>query len=223
MKFFRLGYFEWGKIKPEVWIEKWAELFLTDKERREDDQVYESLIQKKGQLSAEDFEQIGRWKEGCLIKEPGKEHGRWNPRTPVAYGVWMEARGTLPPLLVHGNFDDNFAKKFLEDWSKRTHAMLGKGGKVRNVRFGLARASTLLHFISGGRFPIYDSLVWYALHRMGTPLPWEMTVNVDAYLKTFYPLFYSIASRCGLSNSPEDLRRLDNALRCYGRRERRTC
>ena len=80
MKFFRLGYFEWGKVKPEVWIEKWAELFLMDKERQEDDQVYESLIQKKGQLSAEGFEQIGRWKEGCLVKEPGKEHGRWNPK-----------------------------------------------------------------------------------------------------------------------------------------------
>jgi len=57
MKFFREGYFEWGKTEPPVWLQKWAELFLSSEERREDDRVYESLV-RKGKLSGEDFEQI---------------------------------------------------------------------------------------------------------------------------------------------------------------------
>lgn len=221
MKFFREGYFEWGKAEPPVWLQKWAELFLSSEERREDDRVYESLV-RRGQLSGEDFEQIGRWKEGCIPKI-GTEHGRWKPLTSAAFDVWMQAKESPPEVPESDKITEDFAHKFLSDWQERKFFKPVKGGKIQDTRFGLSRATTLLHFISGGRFPIYDSFVWYALRRMGTPLPWQMTVNVDAYLKTFYPLFYSIASRCGLSSSPEDLRRLDNALRCYGRRERRTC
>jgi len=218
-KFFKVGYYEWDNAQPPVWLQKWSELFLSSDERREDDRVYESLIQKKGKLSGEDFEQIGRWKEGCLLKGDGKEHGRWKPKTPAAYDVWMEAKRNPPLLPPDGNLDDKFAENFLKEWSEKRFAMPSKGGKVRNVRFGLSRASTLLHFLSGGRFPIYDSLVWYALRRMTLRLPWEMTI--DPYLKQFCHHFYSIASSCGLDkNRTDELRKLDNALRCYGKRER---
>jgi hypothetical protein len=89
-----------------------------------------------------------------------------------------------------------------------------KGGEVKGKRFGLSYATALLHFISVGRFPIYDDGVWYGLKRLGLQLPSNMTV--DAYLKKLCPMFFSLAAQCGLQ-SIDDLRRLDNALRCYGR------
>jgi hypothetical protein len=89
-----------------------------------------------------------------------------------------------------------------------------RGGKEKGKRFGLSFATALLHFISVGRFPIYDDLARKALCRLGSQLPSNMTV--DAYLEKFCPLFSSIATECGLTQSIEDLRKLDNALRCYG-------
>jgi hypothetical protein len=181
-----------------------------DGERQADDLVYKSLIEKGGQLSGADFEQIGRWKEGCLVKAGCKENGRWKPQTTAAYDVWMEARRNPPKRPANGKMDDAFAEKFLKEWSEKTYDVPKKGP----TRFGVPRASTLLHFLSAGQFPIYDSLIWYALRRLGTPLPSEVTV--DVYLKKFCPLSASIAVACGLCQITDDLRKLDNALRCSG-------
>jgi len=218
MKFFREGYFEWGKVEPRVWLQKWAELFLSSGERQGDNQVYESLV-RKTQLSGEDFEQIGRWKEGC-IPRIGTEHGRWKRLTSAAFDVWMQAKES-PPQVPADKFSKDSARKFLLDWQERKFRKPVKGGRVQDTRFGLSRATALLHFMSAGRFPIYDSFEWYAFRRMGTPLPWEVTV--DVYLEKFCPLLCSVASRCCLTHSIEELRKLDNALRCYGRRERKGC
>jgi hypothetical protein len=211
---FKFRYPEWVEIEPSEWVQKWAAVFLLDKERKEDDCVYKSLMEKNGVLSGNDFEQIGRWKVGCLLKKDGKEHGMWKPKTSAAYDVWMQARRNPPERPTNDGTDKVFARQFLITWSEKTFEMKVKGGKEKGKRFGLSFATALLHFISVGRFPIYDDLVREALRRLGSQLPSNMTV--DAYLEKFCPLFSSIAPECGLSQGIDDLRKLDNALRCFG-------
>jgi len=216
MTSFRFRYPEWVDIEPSVWLQKWNGLFLLDEEHQEDDAVYKSLMEKRGNLSGSDFERIGQWKEGCLPKPDGKENKKWQPKTSAAYDVWMQAKATPPENPGEDKIDDDWARTFLQTWSDKTFAKPAIGGIVQDTRFGLARASTLLHFISGGRFPIYDSWVWYGAKQLGRRLPYEM--SVDAYLTKFCPMFTALASECGLSQNSDDLRKLDNALRCYGRK-----
>jgi len=53
--------------------------------------------------------------------------------------------------------DGSDVADFLDNWSGRTYTdVFEKKGPVEK-HFGLARATTLLHFVSGGRFPICDS------------------------------------------------------------------
>lgn len=217
MSSFKFRYPEWVDIEPSAWVSKWNALFLLDKEHEADDAVYKSLMEKRGKLSGADFEQIGQWKEGCLPKTDGKVNGKWQPNTSAAYDVWMQAEENPPERPAEDKIDEEWAREFLEDWSERKFAKPATGGIVQDTRFGLPRASTLLHFVSGGRFPIYDSWVWYGAKQLGRRLPYEMTV--DAYLNKFCPLSTALASECGLSQNTDDLRKLDNALRCYGRKQ----
>jgi hypothetical protein len=99
----------------------------------------------------------------------------------------------------------------LEYWKEKTFVAGKKGELVLRYRFGLSRATTLLHFVSGGRYPILDSRVATALSRLGSPI--EETI--DGYLNCFCPLFSEIAAVCGVSGM-EGLRKLDNALFSYG-------
>jgi hypothetical protein len=64
MSSFSFRYPKWVEIEASAWVNKWADVFLSNEERRTDDGVYMSLIEKKGQFSGEDFERIGQWKEG---------------------------------------------------------------------------------------------------------------------------------------------------------------
>ena len=77
--------------------------------------------------------------------------------------------------------------------------------KAVEKRFGLSRATTLLYFLSGGRFPIFDSRVRRAIRLLhGTGIP----NTVQAYVTSYVPLFMSIAAACRTT----DLRGLDRAL-----------
>jgi hypothetical protein len=99
---------------------------------------------------------------------------------------------------------------FLNDWSDRTYTDKYTQGPVKK-RFGLSRATTLLHFISGGSFPIFDSRVRRAMTRMlNTAVP----NTVGWYLDSYCPLFLEVASLSGT----EDLRLVDMALFSYGGR-----
>ncbi len=94
---------------------------------------------------------------------------------------------------------------FLDDWSDREYTDPVK------KRFGLARTTTLLHFISGGRFPIFDSRVRRAMARL---LNSRVPNTVSWYLDSYCPLFSEIAALCGT----KDLRMVDKALFAYGDR-----
>lgn len=196
----------WETHEPSRWLKFWAGLYESTEAREEDNRVYKTLIDKKGHLSAEDFETVGRWKEGCLAEN----HGSWKPNTPAAYEIWMQAKSecpTCPP--------DDSISTFLSDWSERKFiaGVNKEDGQALEKRFGLSRSTTLLHFISGGQFPIFDSRVGAAIKRLGVSPPAEPTV--DWYLGTFCPLFKEIASLCGVSDT-KGFRLLDNALFCFG-------
>lgn len=202
---FTFRYPEWREVDPSVWLDWWVDRYnrWADRSKNRDNLAYFELIAKQGKLSGEDFEQIGRWKEQCW--EPNL--GRWKSGTPTAYDVWMQAKAESPTCPQK---EDIVA--FLKDWSERRFLAGQKGeGQPLTQAFGLSRATTLLHFISGGLYPILDSTVVAALTRLGSPV--EETIC--GYSNSFCVLFSELASICGLSGT-EGLRKLDNALMMYG-------
>jgi hypothetical protein len=103
---------------------------------------------------------------------------------------------------------------FLEDWPNRAYTDTYKKGQ-KQKHFGLSRSTTLLHFLSGGRYPIFDSRVKTAIARL-LDRP-KLPGTVSSYLGSYLPLFKELAERCETS----DFRMLDKALfsylRCVGR------
>jgi hypothetical protein len=172
-----------------------------------DERVYQRLMlaAKKGPLKPEDFELIGRWKDAAWTD------GRWKPHVAsVAFNTW-QAIANNPPVCP----DEEGVAKFLGDWTD-TKCAYTYGDGTAKKRFGLPRATTLLHFISAGRYPILDSRVRTALEGFkshpGILVP-STSVGEDgrSYMDTFYPLFWRIAEACGT----DDARRLDQALMRY--------
>ncbi len=182
-------------IAPGEWLRLWAALYT-----EYDDVEHDELIAKHKSFSAVDFERIGRWKDDA------KTEGKWKPNVAsVAYLIWMQAASELPVCPDNGRVAD-----FLDDWSERKYTDKFKTKAVKK-RFGLSRASTLLHFISGGRVPIFDSRVRRAMTRL---LNSRVPNTIRWYLDSYCPLFLEIAALCG----KEDLRMVDKALFSYGGR-----
>ena len=121
----------------------------------------------------------------------------------VAYIIWLQAEAEQPACPTNDQ-----AVTFLDNWSSRTYEDLFSAKRVTK-RFGLSRATTLLHFLSGGRFPIYDSNVIEAMRRLYGVSP---SYTANYYWNTFYPQFQELAALC----KTDDLRRLDKALFSYG-------
>ena len=196
---------EWLRIEPHTWVRRWAALCLLMKKDRIDvNRVHKELIDKAGRLSGNHLELVGRWKESCLAES----NDRWKSKTPVAYDTWMLAKTELPKCPAKER-----VAEFLEVWSAKKFAagVDKKKGHVLQKRFGLSRSTTLLHFISGGDYPILDSNVQTAMARLGSPIQ----DGIEAYLNSFCPLFSELAVASGVSGT-EGLRMLDNALFQYG-------
>jgi len=193
----RFRFVGWTDVSPEKWLRQWSALYDGD-----DDPTYHELIKiaKAGALSGADFERIGKWKDGA------EADGKWKPNVAmVAYKIWMEAACEMPKCPT-----ENRIAEFLKNWSEREYRDEYKSGLMRVKRFGLSRATTLLHFISGGRFPIFDSRVVAAVSRLiGSPAEYTVCWYVDR----FCGIFSEIAAACG---STDDVRTVDKALFCYG-------
>jgi len=187
-----------GNGAPQEWLRVWAD-------RYDDEKEYRDLIAKYESLSAKDFERIGKWKDGAKTK------AQWKPNiASVAYLIWMQAAQELPKCPDDGSD----VKVFLDDWSGRTYTdVFEKKGPVKK-RFGVPRATTLLHFVSGGRFPIVDSRVRRAIARLCDDHVPPNTVRW--YLDSFRPLFSELAALC---KTEDDSRILDKALTSYGSRK----
>jgi hypothetical protein len=181
------------ELSPADWLQVWAAEFPV-----KDYPAYEALLANHRSPSAADFELVGRWKDGV------KTGNRWRANVAsVAYPVWMQAASELPRYP-----QDDLAAEFLSDWSERRYTDEYRSKSVEN-RFGLSRATTLLHFIGGGRYPILDSRVRHAMTRL---LSTSVPNTVRWYLDRYCPLFLDLAAVCGTTN----LRQLDMALFSYG-------
>ena len=145
--------------------------------------MYKELIAKHQAFSAEDFRRIGKWKDNA--DSPGK----WKANiASVAYLIWEQAAAELPKCPANGE-----VLGFLDGWAGRTYDDVFANG-TRTKVFGIPRATTLLHFLSGARFPIYDSRVRTAVSRLlGKP---RLPNTVEAYLNRYVPLFGELAESC---------------------------
>jgi hypothetical protein len=184
-----------GEVAPKEWLRMWAALYPPRYIKEHD-----SLIEKYESLSAADFERIGRWKDAA------ETESKWKPNVAsVAYLIWMQAARELPRCP-----DESRVADFLQDWSERKYTDKYTNRAVQK-RFGLSRATTLLYFISAGRFPIFDSRVRNAMKRLlDSPLP----NTVRWYMDSYRPLFLEIGGLCGAKNG----RALDKALFSFGGR-----
>jgi hypothetical protein len=197
MRQFRFQILEMKETSPQEWLRVWCARY-----RGYDEKEYADLIAKHNSFSAEDFERIGMWKDG-VTKE-----SRWKPNiASVAYLIWKQAAQELPKCP-----EEDDVAAFLEGWSGRTYTDVFPNKSVEK-RFGLSRATALLHFVSGGRYPIFDSRVKAAVARLLNSQ--ELPGTVSSYLHLFLPLFKELADRCGCGTM-DDLRRLDKALFSYG-------
>ena len=192
-----------SEIEPKEWLLWWAALY-----QGTDDPEHKRLTDKYESLSYEDFEQIGQWKDGAGTETSGgwKKNGNWKPNVAsVAYQVWMKAASELPRCP-----DAAGVAGFLNYWSERTYTDVYHNGP-RTKRFGLSRATTLLHFVSGGTLPIFDARVRRAMKQLLLNSSFPSTIR--CYQDSYCPKFSELAKQCGT----EDLRELDKALFSFDR------
>jgi len=195
MNQFRFRSSDGSDITPQDWLNIWSDRYPSN-----DYAGYSELIAKHRSLSAADFVLIGKWKDAA------KTGGKWKPNVAsVAYLIWMQAASEVPKCPEEAD-----VAEFLDDWSRRKYTDKYPTGEIEK-HFGLSRATTLLHFISGGNFPIFDSRVRRAMARL---LASRIPNTVRGYLDSYCPLFSEIARHCGAS----DLRKVDMALFSYGDR-----
>lgn len=195
---------------PPEWLQFWSRRYPP----KYDEPVYVYLVGKATQMVESDFHILGAWKDGAL-KKSGLEGGGFDPRNVhfngkwstkaegTAYDTWLRAARDIPGQMVDRYPTD--VAVFLTDWSER----VGKCG-TKTKRFGLSRATTLLHCITGGNYPIFDSRVRRAINKLTGVTP---TNSVAWYLDEFCPIFSELAERC---EAKHHLRRVDMALFAYG-------
>jgi len=202
MSQFRFQVLEMRSSTPQEWLTWWAKRY---EYKTDYDPEYKVLIEKYKSFSAEEFRRIGKWKDGATTES------QWKPNVAsVAYPIWEQAAKELPKCPEKSEVAD-----FLEDWSNRGYTDILKNGP-RKKHFGLSRATMLLHFVSGGRYPIFDSRVKTAIARLlNHP---ELPGTISSYLNSYLPLFKELADRC----ETDDFRMLDKAVFSYGALEERT-
>lgn len=187
------------RVTPSAWLRIWAAQYPGDKYDLEHDRLV-ALTQRE----PVDFERIGKWKDAA------SSAAKWKANVAsVAYVVWMQAASECPPCPT----DDRIAR-FLLDWSSRAYEDRFATRTVKK-RFGLSRATTLLYFLSNGRFPIFDSRVRRAMALLTGR---SVSNTVRGYIDSYLPLFARITASCGT----KDFRTVDQALFSYGAKDART-
>jgi len=181
-----------------MWLREWGDDFPKEKYPPLD-----HFLREPASLTPEDFEYLGRWKDGAL-----KGEKKWKPNVAsVAFPIWMQAAHELPGTRI----EHLEVPGFLAEWSAKTYADEFSSRTVQK-RFGLARATTILHLLSRGTYPIFDSRVRRAFRRLTGAKAYD---RVDWYLGSYLPFFSQLISEC----RTDDKKAVDNALFMYGRKK----
>jgi len=184
------------------WLSHWERKYPSEKY---DEKKYDYLIRRAGVLSSEDFILLGRWKDAAWSEK------KWRPNVAmVAFPAWMDVSKELPGFRI----EQTSPEEFLNKWSERLYPDTSSRRPDGKKHFGLPRATTLLHFISAGKFPIYDSRVRTAVRRLCNKRALD---DVEWYLNSYIPIFDQLVNVCGAS-----VRSLDKALHAYGGRSVKT-
>ena len=193
MTAFRFRDCEGEDTAPGEWLHVWSARYPSN-----DYAEYDDLIARHKSFASEEFVRLGKWKDGV------KTEGQWKPNVAmVAYTIWMQAATELPTCPTKAEL-----RTFLDDWSGRIYTDNFETKSVQK-QFGLSRTSTLLHFLSGGQYPIFDSRVRRAFKRL---LNVSVPYTVHWYLNSCCPLTSEIA----LIGHAQNLRMVDMALFSYG-------
>ena len=188
---------------PQEWLRRWSKRY-DEEESKKYVEEYKYLIAHYKSYCADDFRRIGKWKDSVTTMD------RWKQDVAsVAYLIWEHSAATLPTCP-----DDAGTAAFLDQWANLTYTDTFKAGP-RKKRFGLSRATTLLHFLSGGLYPIFDSRVKTGLARLCGGR--ELEDDVSTYLTSCVPLVRQLARQCGT----DDIRLIDKALFSYGAMDKR--
>ena len=185
-------------VDPRDWLATWSPRFP---DKKFDELVHDDLMSRHDNLTALDFERMGRWKDAAITER------RWRPNVAsVAYPIWLQAAAELPRCP-----DDSDVAAFLDEWASRAYVDRFESGP-RAKTFGLSRATTLLYFLSGGRYPIFDSRVRTAIRLLGVSIP----KTVEGYLLRYRPLLDEIMKLCEC----DSMRAVDRALFSFGGKAR---
>jgi len=184
----------------EEWLRAWSALY--GDESNSDEKEYRDLILEHQVRPTRYYERIGQWKDSAT-------GGRWSPTAEsVAYQVWKLAERKRPTCP-----SDNEVRTFLDFWTKE-ECHFQRSSRTITKHFGVPRSATLLHFLSGGRWPIYDSRANRGVAcLLGQD---ESEISVENYLNFYCPVFKEIAALCG---TEKNRRELDRALLMFGARE----
>jgi hypothetical protein len=202
---FRFRVPEMRDSTPQEWLTRWAKRYEDQTDYDDEYNRLMEIVKRHEPFLAEHFTRIGKWKDGVTTDR------QWKPNVAsVAYLVWQQAAEATPTCP-----EECDVQTFLEGWSDKAYTDTFKKGPKKK-HFGLSRATTLLHFVSGGRYPIFDSRVKTAIARLlNHP---ELPGNVSSYLDSYVPLFKELAECCATL----DFRMLDKALFSYGAFEETT-
>jgi hypothetical protein len=213
------------------WLGTWSALFPSSKYS---ENVYLELLDRGPELSDEGIEILGAWKDAALkstsLQNPSGHlfgrvrvlfNGKWNPGTSCAYSSWQQIPSRLPTLKQQ--LDRQEYSRFLTDLAEMQYEKTARGGHLTEARFGLSRATYVLHVFSRGNYPIYDRWTHCAMYQLtdgeyrGQRIHKSKHSQPTWYLENFVPFVREVASVCNAANDQRGLRNVDKALFAYGK------
>lgn len=206
------------------WQTEWASGFDA---KRYPDEVCEELAARGAALPDGDFDVLGAWKDGVIRRGGQRNFGKclvyftrgWKENAVCARTVWLSLaskRRGLEEFLDRRDY-----RSFLNQVADEQYLKAGRGG-LSSARFGLSRATYILHVFSKARFPIYDRNTHRGISRLthGYYNGWEIrkmkSDDADWYLERFCAIIGDLQQQCGALESAS-FRQVDKALFQYGK------
>ena len=186
-------------------------------------------------LLASDFDFLGAWKDGALKKSiPHKGlkfgdcwvsfSGKWSEvaASSCAYQVWQRLPQTRESLARY--LDRGEHREFLAHLARQSYRKASRGG-ITDAKFGLSRATYVLHIFSSAEFPIYDNNTHAGAHALtqgrfeGQIIPKTKVDNPEWYLRTFCRIVQDLQEACQATDI-SSRRAVDQALFCCGKAQK---